>query len=210
MTVVLNQKTKQEKSEGFAPSRILHALTQVLDDPTIKDARQVPRIVEEWDAAKEKLKIEFGKVVQIAVLTGMLPSDLQDKVFGMSNGGDFKYNRVRDAIVSIMNNRARVLEQTPTDTGQVGGPAREVGDDGYFWDGGEDHSSFDVDAVGRGALGCCHQCSGFGHFARKCPTLEGKGKGKARRVEKVVWISSSRAEASLLKEVGVWESLDSG
>ena len=133
-TVVLNQTMKQEKSDGFAPSRILHAFTHVLNHPTIDDERQVLRIVEEWDAAKEKLKIEFGKelreVVQIAVLTGMLPSDLQDKVFGMSNGGDVKYNRVRDAIVSIMNNRARVLEQTPMDTGQVGGPAQEVDDDG--------------------------------------------------------------------------------
>ena len=40
--------------------------------------------------------------------------------------------------------------------------------------------------------------------------LRAKGKGRRRRVEKVVWTSSSRAEASLLKEVGVWESLDSG
>ena len=101
-TVVLNQKMNQEKPDGFAalgmlakrynpktPSRILHALTQVLSPPTVKDARQAPRMVEEWEAAKGKLKVEFGEelieVVQIAILTVMLPSDLQDKVFEMGN-----------------------------------------------------------------------------------------------------------------------------
>ena len=94
--MVLNQKMYQVKPDGFAalgmhakrynpktPSRILHALTQVLSPPTVKDVRQAPRMVEEWEAAKGKLKVEFGEelseVVQIAILTGMLPSDLQDK-----------------------------------------------------------------------------------------------------------------------------------
>ena len=141
-TVVLNQKMNQGKPDGFAalgmlakrynpktPSRILHALTQVLSPPTVKDVRQAPRMVEEWEAAKGKLKVEFSEelseVVQIAILTGMLPSDLQDKVFEMGNAGDLKYHKVRDAIVGIMNNRARVLEPTPMVIGQVGGRERE-------------------------------------------------------------------------------------
>ena len=82
-------------------------------------------MVEEWEAAKGKLKVEFGEelseVVQIAILTGMLPSDLQDKV----NAGVLKYHNVRDAIVGIMNNRERVLEPMPRDTGQVGGLVTE-------------------------------------------------------------------------------------
>ena len=103
-TVVLNQKMNQGKPDGFAvvgmlakrynpktPSRILHALTQVLSPPTVKDVRQAPQMVEEWEAAKGKLKVEFGEelseVVQMAILTGMLPSDLQDKVFEMRNQG---------------------------------------------------------------------------------------------------------------------------
>ena len=129
-TVVLNQKMNQGKPDGFAalgmlakrynpktPSRMLHALTQVLSPPTVKDVRQALRMVEQWEAAKVKLKVEFGeelsKVVQIAILTGMLPSDLQDKVFEMENAGDLKYHKVRDAIVGIMNNPAKVLEPTP-------------------------------------------------------------------------------------------------
>ena len=73
-------------------------------------------MVEEWEAAKGKLKKVFGEdlsaVVQIAISTEMLPSDLQDKVFEMGNGGDLGYQRVRDAIMGIMNNRTRVLEPT--------------------------------------------------------------------------------------------------
>ena len=196
-TVVLNQKMKQGKPDGFAalgmlskrynpktPSRILHALTQVLSPPKIKDVRQAPRAVEEWEAAKGKLKIEFGEelseVVQIAILTGMLQSDLQDKVFEMSNGGELKYHKVRDAIMGIMNNRARVLEPTPMDIGQVGGRARAVGEEVDFWDGAEEEPDYEVDAVGKGGVGGCHRCGGFGHFARVCPTPEGKGKGKAK------------------------------
>ena len=137
-TVVLNQKMNQGKADGFAalgilaniynpktPSRISHALTQVLSPPTVKDVRHAPRMVEDWEAAKGKLKVEFGEelseFVQIAILTGMLPSDLQDSVRN-GNAGDLKYHKVRDAIVGIMNNRARVLEPTPMDIGQVGGP----------------------------------------------------------------------------------------
>ena len=64
-TVVLNQKMNQGKPDGFAAlgmlaerynpktsSRILHALTVVLSPPTVKDVRQAPRMVEEWEASK--------------------------------------------------------------------------------------------------------------------------------------------------------------
>ena len=142
-------------------------------------------MVEEWEAAKVKFRVEFGEelseVVQIAILTGMLPSDLQDKVFEMGNAGDLKYHRVRDAIVGIMNNRARVLEPTPMDIGQVGGPVRESGEDSYDWDGGDEQSTFDVAAVGKGMSGVCLRCGGFGHLARECPTPESKGKGKGEK-----------------------------
>ena len=92
--------------------------------------------------------------MQIAFLTGMLPSDLQDKV----NAGVLKYHNVRDAIVGIMNNRERVLEPTPRDTGQVGGPVRQRAEGSYDWDGGDEQSTFDVAAVGKGMSGVCLRC----------------------------------------------------
>ena len=97
-----------------------------------QNMNQGNRLLGWWKSGKlrrDKLKVAFGEalseVVQIAISTGMLPSDLQDKVFEMGNAGDLKYHKVRDVIVGIMNNWARVLEPTPMDIGQVGGPVRE-------------------------------------------------------------------------------------
>ena len=70
--MVLNQKMNQGKPDGFAalgmlakrynpktPSRLSCASTKVLSLLTIKDARQASRMVEEWEAAKGMLKVEF-------------------------------------------------------------------------------------------------------------------------------------------------------
>ena len=142
------------------------------------DVRQALRVVEEWEAATGKLKVEFGEelseVVQIAILTGMLPSDLQDEVFEVANAGDLNYHKVRDAIVGIMNNPARVLEPTPMDVGQVGGPVRESVEDSYDWGWRRRTVHFR----------CCCSWEGhvrFGHFARECPTPESEDKVKGAK-----------------------------
>ena len=195
--VVLNQKMNQGTPDGFAalgmlakrynpktPSRILHALTQVLSPPTVKDVRQAPRMVEEWAAAKGKLKVEFGEelseVVQIAILTGMLPSDLQDKVFEMGNAGDLKYHKVRDAIVGIMNNRARVLEPTPMDIGQVGGPVRERerAEDSYDWDGGDEQSTFDMASSWEGHVRRLSSLRWIWPFRQRVPNTREQRQGE--------------------------------
>ena len=73
-TVVLNQEVKYGKNCGFTalallakrynpktPARVLQALMQVSSPAKPKDIRQIPRVVEEWEAAKGKLKIDFGE-----------------------------------------------------------------------------------------------------------------------------------------------------
>ena len=212
----MNQKMNQEKPDGFAalgalakshnpktPSRILHASTQVLSLPTIKDVRQALRMVEEWEAAKGKLKVEFGEelseVVQIAILTRMLPSDLQDKVSEMENAGDLKYHRVRDAILGIMNSRVRVLEPTPMDIGQVGGSVRESVRTATT---GMEETNSPLSMLlqlGRG-------CRAFVFVAADLPESaqhqRAKAKGRERRVIKAAWTSGSRAKVSLSR---TWE-----
>ena len=189
------------------PSRILLVLTYVLSFSTTKDERHAPRMVEECEAAKGKLKVEFGEelreVVQVAILTGLLLRVLQDRVFEMENAGDVQYHRVRDAIVGIMNIRARVLAPTPMDVGQV-----------------EDLCERAVRTVTIGLeetnsplsmlLQLGRECRAFVFVAADLVTSpesarhqRAKAKGRGRRVVKAAWTSGSRAKASLSRKDGV-------
>ena len=161
------------------PTRVLQLLTAVLHPPAVKDVRLLSRAVEEWELQRGKLRSEFGEElsnnVQVAILTGMVPRDLQDMVFQLGHqGADLKYQEVRDKVMGVANHRALMTVPVPMEVGRIGTEGDDWGD---RWHEAEEEK--DVDAVGKG----CLRCGGWGHFARECPTPDGKGikgKGKSR------------------------------
>ena len=83
---------------------------------------------------------------------------------------------------------------------------RERAEDSYDWDGGDEQSTFDVAAVGKGMSGVCLRCGGFGH--RCCQlcgevghnTAESNGKGRRSGV-----VESVEEEEEVVADVGgVW------
>ena len=134
------------------------------------------------------MRIEFGEEfsdnVKVAIITGMIPRDLQDMIFQMGRAGeDLKYKEVRDKVMSIASHRAQMATPTPMDSGWVGDWQcdHESGEHEHWTHTGQ---QLEVDAVGRAVI--CHRCGGWGHMARECPTPDGKGpkgKGKGKSVD---------------------------
>ena len=80
-------------------------LTTVLSPSPVKDIRLLERAIEEWDSKRSRLKSEFNEEfsdnVCIAILTSMLPRDLQDLVFQQGKTGEtLTYKTVRDKVMS--------------------------------------------------------------------------------------------------------------
>lgn len=160
------------------PARILQFLSVILSPTPVKDVRLLERAVEEWELKRGTLKVEFGEElsdnIAVAILTSMIPRDLQDVVFQMGHAGQvLKYAAVRDKVMSIASHRAQMAVPTPMDIGHVG----ELDHDHLsHWE------ELEVDAVGK--VGSCLRCGGWGHYVRDCPTPPeakgSKGKGKSK------------------------------
>ena len=157
------------------PARALQQWASVLDPPRVKDVRLLQRTIEEWESRRGKLKSEFGEDVSdnlsIAILTRMLPRDIQDMVYQLGRAGEkLVYQDVRDKVMGIASNRSHELMPTPMDVGCMeGGRA----DGGAEWQGQNDQ---EIDAI----RGQCYNCQGWGHAAHECPSKPVKGKGKAK------------------------------
>ena len=147
------------------PGRIFQHLGIVLNPPKIKDVRLLPKAVEEWEARRAKLALEYNEPmsnsVSIAVFIQMLPKDIQDFVLQYDLDEKITYQEVREKVVAIAGNRIYDMMPVPMEVGHVAEAAETV----------------EVDAIN----GVCNNCGGWGHPARECPSTpgldEGKGKG---------------------------------
>ena len=159
------------------PARVLQYLTTVLNPPQIKDVRHLERAVEDWEMRKGKLKSEFDEELSdnicVAILTSMIPRDLQDMVFQMGHTGEeLRYKAVRDKVMGIANHRAQMTIPAPMDVGCLDRSASEDQDEEYDGDAWQQ-----VDAVSNLQ---CYVCGGWGHYAAECATQKNKGKGKGK------------------------------
>jgi hypothetical protein len=94
----------------------------------------------------------------------LCPAEVQDMVY--QNVDEFKedYDKLKQKIITWVSNKV-ASEGVPMDIGHLG------------WDKTEGDEEYEVAAVGWQTQ--CHNCGGYGHMSRECPSeKKGGGKGK--------------------------------
>ena len=73
------------------------AMMAVMTPKRVKDVRELTNVVEDWEVKAKNLKtehdIDLDPRIKVALLTAMLPADLQDYVFQWSDGGSPRMKR---------------------------------------------------------------------------------------------------------------------
>ena len=165
-----------ERYDAKTPAKMLRNLMRVIRPEMIKNVKDVPRKVEEWEISRRDLMVDDGERISdgvaLAVFLSMIPKDLQDEVYRSVEGEDGAvYSVARDKVVGIAGSRIMQDTPTPMDIGNVG--TEEEGE--WGWEEEEPWGELEVDSVGKGGIQCWG-CGGFGHTQRDCFS-KGKGKG---------------------------------
>ena len=94
------------------PAKLFRALMEILVPGIVKEVRDVPRAVEEWEVKCARVVEEYGEGLsegmKVAVLIMMLPKDLQEMVYQMGNvGEDLRYQEVREKVIAVAGHKAK-------------------------------------------------------------------------------------------------------
>ena len=113
--------------------------------------------------------MQLDDQIKVALLTSILPSDLQDDMFQWSDRkADF--NELKDEVMSLAINRASMAKLVPMDADQVAAEDLEHGEDRS----NHDEYSHEMDSMGD----ACLRCGDVGHYAREYPTRMAIVKGR--------------------------------
>ena len=118
--------------------------------------------------------------VRLAIVTSMLPGPLQEFVYTHVDDApkNMEYEHLVDKLRTVVGNKVAAMSRpTPMDIGEVGWN----GGGDLMWDKGVEmceNWELEDEAVNLvGADSQCYRCGGWGHLARDCATMKGKGKG---------------------------------
>ena len=160
------------------------AMMAVMQPKKVKDVRELPSAVQEWEMKVKNLDTEHGIVldakIKVALMTSFLPADLQDYVFQWTDGKS-SFEEMKDRIMALAVNRASMSRPTPMEVDGVqawGWHEDHYGCEGQDWT--KDWTEEGEEEIEIGYVGeSCRGCGGMGRHARECPTQKGKGKGEA-------------------------------
>ena len=97
------------------PAKALLAMMAATQPKKVRDTRDLPSAIEDWESkvkiSKEEHNADLDEKIKIALLTSMLPSDIQDYVFQQADKDDFA--EIRDKVVTLAVNRASLSRPKP-------------------------------------------------------------------------------------------------
>ena len=98
------------------------AMMAVMTPKRDKDVRELTNVVKDWEVKVKNLKtehdIDLDPRIKVALLTALLPADLQDYMFQWSDGKS-TYEEMRDRIVSMAINRVSMSKPVPIEVDKL-------------------------------------------------------------------------------------------